>query len=161
MNQLSFNLEYTQPEKETKKPKRIRNKNPKKKILYQVITTEDGSVINDYDNWRTLRGYAVELYKLCGFIPFFGAECIEQDGIRVWHDVYEREPYEHQGVTFMGQKFEHYEAEVIGTEFMPVIERITIYKEILSRLYNNMALKQAVNEVIPIIEGLKNGISIK
>lgn len=164
MIQLSLNLSYQDDVRvdvsvnvEPKKPKRIRSKNPKKKILYQIITREDGTVINDFENWRTLRGYAVELFQLCGFIPFFGSERIEQCGIRVMHDVYDKEPYTHEGNEYMGQSFDHYEAEVIGAELLPVLDRITIYKEIIDRLRSNMHIEQAVREVQPIIEELKNG----
>lgn len=161
MIQLSLNLEFENtedaPQQVIKKPKRIRSKHPKKKILYQIITREDGTVINDLENWRTLRGYAVELFEVCGIIPFFGAESIEQDGIRVMHDTYERETYVHQGNEYIGQEFEHYEAEVVGAELLPVKDRIIIYKEVLDRIKNGAELKQAVGDVLPIIEGLKNG----
>lgn len=140
---------------EKKKPKRIRSKNPKKKILWQVIKTTDGRIINDYNNWRTLRGLAVELYQLCGFMPFGSIESVTQCGITVWHDVYIREEYEHQGNIYTGQDFEHYEAEVTGAELLPVLDRIKIYKEVISRLKQGLSLEQTMQEVKPIIEGIK------
>lgn len=161
MIQLSLNLEFENPEdapqQVIKKPKRIRSKHAKKKILYQIITREDGTVINDFDNWRTLRGYAVELFELCGFIPFGDIESSEQHGITVWHDIYKREPYTHQGKTYIGQEFEHYEAEVNGAELLPVLDRIKIYEEVLSRLKGGLSLEQTMEQVKPIIEEIKDG----
>lgn len=144
---------------EKKKPKRIRSKNPKKKILWQVIKTVDGRIINDYNNWRTLRGLAVELYQLCGFMPFGNVESVTQCGITVWHDVYIREEYEHQGNTYTGQDFEHYEAEVTGAELLPVLDRIKIYEEVISRLKQGLSLEQTMQEVKPIIEGIKEALN--
>lgn len=157
--QLTLNLIYDDKPPEKKKPKRIRSKNPKKKILWQVIKTVDGRIINDYNNWRTLRGLAVELYQLCGFMPFGEVESISQCGITVWHDVYKREKYEHQGNTYTGQDFEHYEAEVTGAELLPVLDRIKIYKEVISRLKQGLSLEQTMQEVKPIIEGIKEALN--
>ena len=142
-----------------KKPKRIRSKNPKKKILWQVIKTVDGRIINDYNNWRTLRGLAVELYQLCGFMPFGSIESVTQCGITVWHETHHREPYEHQGKLYIGQEFEHYEAEVTGTELLPVLYRIKIYEEVISRLKQGLSLEQTMQEVKPIIEGIKEALN--
>ena len=159
--QLTLNFTYSEDIKppEKKKPKRIRSKNPKKKILWQVIETVDGRIINDYNNWRTLRGLAVELYQLCGFMPFGEVESVTQCGITVWHDVYKREEYEHQGNTYTGQDFEHYEAEVTGAELLPVLDRIKIYKEVISRLKQGLSLEQTMQEVKPIIEGIKEALN--
>lgn len=143
---------------EKKKPKRIRSKNPKKKV-YRNDVTIDGVIIDDYHNWRTLRGYAVELYKLCGFIPFGNVESVEQFGITVWHDTYKKEPYVHQGKLYLGQEFEQYEAEVTGTGLLPVSDRIKIYKEVISRLKEGLSLEQTMQEVKPIIEDIKEALN--
>lgn len=159
--QLTLNFTYNEDVKppKKKKPKRIRSKNPKKKILWQVIKTTDGKIINDYNNWQTLRGYAVELYELCGFMPFGSIESVTQCGITVWHDVYIKEKYKHNGKTFNGQEFEHYEAEVDGTGLLPVLDRIKIYEEVISRLKQGLSLEQTMQEVKPIIEGIKEALN--
>ena len=158
--QLTLNFTYGEDIKppEKKKPKRIRSKNPKKKV-YRNDVTIDGVIIDDVKNWRTLRGYAVELYKLCGFIPFGSVESIEQCGITVVHETYKREPYEHQGNLYIGQEFEHYEAEVTGTGLLPVLDRIKIYKEVISRLKQGLSLEQTMQEVKPIIEDIKEALN--
>lgn len=154
--QLSLFSSIQPQEQAKKKPKRIRSKNPKKKV-YKNDTTADGVIIDDFTNWRTLREYAVELYSLCGFIPFGAEEYTEQYGIVVWHDTYTREEYTHQGNLYIGQDFEHYEAEVKGTELLPVLDRIKIYREVIARLKQGLTLEETMNEVIHIIEDIKRG----
>ena len=131
------------------KSKRVHYKNPKRKVYKDLI--KDGEFITDD---MALWGKMKSVYAaLANYFPpplfslsdseFFDCGCV-----RVWKSVYTAESYEYSGTVFNGQNFTVLEAEIIGTENLPVNVRLFFHKLLLDRLRAGMMPDAATFDII-------------
>lgn len=124
-------------------------------------------VTKDYNPYT----YINEIYNKIAVkhtsLPLFSREetafCF--NGLRVTYSVYDPEEYiyydyptqgaEGNGELCQGEDFQVYQAELIGTEYMTVEDRIYLHDKLIEYLEQGVELKQAVSLVQPEIERIK------
>lgn len=135
------------------KSKRVHYKNPKRKVYKDLI--KDGEFITDD---MALWGKMKSVYAaLANYFPpplfslsdseFFDCGCV-----RVWKSLYTAEIYEHSGTTFNGQNFTVLEAEIIGSENLPVQERLFLHELLLDRLRSGITPDTATIDIAEYIK---------
>ncbi len=135
------------------KPKRVHYKNTKRKVYKELI--QDGEFLSDD---MALWGEMKSVYAaLANYFPpplfsFNDSEFFDCGIVRVWKSVYTAESYEYSGTIFNGQNFTVLEAEIIGTENLPVNVRLFLHKLLLDRLRAGMMPDAATFDIIEYLK---------
>ncbi len=135
-----------------------------KRVHYKVPTYKKAdkinqNILNYKDNQRHIFRYkaldriyqeiAKEILQGQNLLPFDGI-ILKKDGINLYLNVYKSDPYEWVNFKtkkyrdFKGENFIVIQAEIEGTEFLPVYQRVKIHIELLRQLRQGVKIKKAV-----------------
>ena len=114
------------------------------------LKDEQGNKLRDSDEKHIFR-YKT-LVKICELLyyqvnPDIFCTYYEQDGLRVYKDIYTKEDYEYQGKIYKGQQFENVGASVLNTEELPIKYRVIIHIRLLRLLRKGLTVKEALCQI--------------
>ncbi len=135
-----------------------------KRVHYKVPTYKKAdkinqNILNYKDNQKHIFRYkaldriyieiAREILQGQNLLPFDGL-VFKREGINLYLNVYKSEPYEWVNFKtkkfrdFRGENFIIVQAEIEGTEFLPIYKRLKIHIELLRQLRQGVKIKKAV-----------------
>lgn len=139
---LDASLYVIQGIKPTKK--RIRYKNPTYKKQYKNDAVEGQIINDDMSLWGEMKKVYIELANFFP-LPFGSTETVfDFDCVRVWKQEYTNDSYMYKGAIYKEVPDLFIEAEIKGTENLPIDERLKIHKEFLNYLKNGCTIDESL-----------------
>lgn len=117
----------------------------------------------EYDPYAHIRQLYVQLTNLIGIQgEMFTASKRETiDGISRWYSFYEVKQYEYQGKMFQGEEFRYVEAEIAGSEFFDIYDRIKLHQELINLLRKKVPLVEAMAIIQQKVKEIQKGYEVK
>jgi len=114
------------------------------------------------DPWEVMSQCYRELGNYCP-VPLFNIEssALESNGLKLWCEVYSSEPYSYFGEKCQGEYFKILEAEIIGTELMPIEWRLFLHLTLLDFLKDGFALNDIMPYIYELMEFYKKRVFLK
>lgn len=114
------------------------------------------------DPWEVMCQCYREVGNYCP-LPLFSNEnsILENNGLRLWHTVYTNENYSYFGDNFKGENFKIVEAEIIGTELMPLEWRLFLHLALLDFLKDGFKPDDIMPYIYQLMEWYKKGLMLK
>ncbi len=137
---------------------RIRYKNTTYTKTYENDLI-DGEIVNDDPAlWGEMKKIYLEIANyFVDKIPFGSTETIfDFDSIRVWKQEYTNKIYVYQGSKYKEVPDKFIEAELIGTENLPVAERLKIHQELLRHLQQKREIQESIQMAMESNKSLIN-----
>lgn len=118
--------------------------------------------IVDLNPWEVMSRIYRELSNYCVF-PLFSNKttAIENNGLRLWHTVYTNETYSYFDEEFTGEDFKIIEAEIIGTELMPIEWRLFLHYTLLDFLKDYFTLNDIMPYIHQLMDWYKKDLQLK
>lgn len=118
--------------------------------------------LRDINSWEVMSQCYRELGNYCP-VPLFNAESsvLENNGLRLWCEVYTSELYSYFDKEYLGEDFKILEAEIIGTESMPIEWRLFLHLTLLDFLKDGFNLNDIMPYIYRLIELNKKGLALK
>lgn len=118
--------------------------------------------IPDLNPWVEMYRCYEELSNYCP-IPLFSEQSsiIENNGLKLWYKVYNSKDYLYHGEIFSGEDFKIIEAEIIGTELMPIEWRLFLHLTLLDFLKDGFKLDDIMPYIYKLMEWYKEGLLLK
>lgn len=137
-------------------PVKKENKTGKKRGPYNK------NKIKNLNSWVEMEKYYGELASYCPY-PLFNQEdlTIENNGLRLWYRVYKNETYPYFNEICTGEEFKIIEAEIIGTELMPIEWRLFLHLSLLDFLKDDFSLNDTMPYIHELMEWHQKGLMLK
>ncbi|MCM1340008.1 MAG: hypothetical protein NC191_10090 [Muribaculaceae bacterium] len=118
--------------------------------------------ITDLNPWEIMARCYRELSNYCP-LPIFNNETttIENDGLRLWHTVYNNGSYVYYNEICQGEDFKIVEAEIIGTELMPIEWRLFLHLSLLDFLKEGFKLNDTMPYIHSLMKWYEKGFQLK
>lgn len=126
-----------------KPKKRVHNKIPTYRKCYRNDVI--GGEVKQDNIWGEMQTVYKQIANYCP-IPLFknNVEYEDFDGVRVWYDTYTTDTYIHNATIYKGQEFSHTHAEIIGTERLPIEQRLKVHTLLLEQLRQGKTITEAL-----------------
>ncbi len=118
--------------------------------------------IKDINPWEEMSKCYRELGNYCT-VPLFNTESsvLENNGLKLWCEVYASGPYSYFGEKCQGEDFKIIEAEIIGTESMPIEWRLFLHSTLLDFLKDGFRLDDIMPHIHELMECYKKRLMLK
>lgn len=118
--------------------------------------------IKNLNPWTEMNKCYKVLADYCP-LPIFNSEdsILENNGLRLWHTVYKNESYDYFGEIVEGEEFKVIEAEIIGTELLPIEWRLFLHITLLDFLKDGFKLNDIMSYIYKLLEWYKSGLLLK
>lgn len=118
--------------------------------------------MKDLNPWVEMGKCYRELASYCPY-PLFNQEdlTIANKGLRLWYRVYKHETYPYFNEICTGEDFKIIEAEIIGTELMPIEWRLFLHLSLLDFLKDGFSLNDTMPYIHKLIKWHKTGLLLK
>lgn len=119
--------------------------------------------IFEYNPYAHIRELYTQLTNLIGIRGemFITSRLETIDGINRWYDFYEVEQYEYQDKMFQGEEFRYIEAEISGTEFFDIYDRIKLHQELINLLRKKVPLVDAMQIIQQRVKEVQKDYEVK
>lgn len=119
--------------------------------------------IFEYNPYAHIRELYTQLTNLIGIQgEMFTTSRLETiDGLNRWYSFYELEQYEYQEKMFQGEEFRYIEAEINGTEFFDIYDRIRLHQELINLLRQKMPLPEAMQIIQHKVKEVQKDYEVK
>lgn len=128
------------------KPPRVRYKNPTYTKVYENDSIDGEFISDDLALWGEMKKVYIKLANyFVDKIPFGSTETeFEFDFIRVWKQEYTNKSYIYKGTRYKEVPDKFIEAEIKGTEDLPIDDRLNIHKQLLIYLKQGYTIQDSV-----------------
>lgn len=125
--------------------KRIHNEKPTYTKTYENYQDNEGNVFDDVGTWGRMDTVYLLLANHClKYWTGFGTtnKLFDVGMLRYRRSEYDSAPYEYQGKKYRDLPFKYTQAEIIGSELLPIEERLFLHESLLEYLDEGYTIEQ-------------------